>query len=279
VKIFETLSNAAQFAWPRLRSAMSEGHEEELELWRYLRAITDFIHQLGQAYRFEDYLQGIPSTAPPYVSAALDSRKEATSQRALALALKALEETPDPEQARNALVLVNLSNFLADTGQTEDFDDFFTHRLDYAPLAMASFATLEEAEAWLKGLAEPPSPARILVGDEYYLAWYSREDGSRNLSRDFTIEPYIEELTARGIPASTPSFQNRSEAVAWLANHPATPFAFVSIAREHYFAVHHKRLKRHTLHPVALSLKQWEEEKRAAELQSLPQAPSTPERP
>ena len=235
MKIFETLSNASQFVWPRLRSAMSAGHEEEFELWRYLRAITDFIHQLGQAYQFEDYLQGVPSTAPPYVSAALDSRKEAASRRAMALVLMVLEATPSPEQARHALVLVNLLNFLAGTEQLAAFEDFFTHRLDYAPLAIASFATLEEAEAWMKGLAEPPSPARVLIGDEYYLAWYSREDFSRSLSRDFTIEPYIEELTARGIPPNTPSFKSRAEAEAWLAIHPATPFAFVSIAREHYF--------------------------------------------
>ena len=183
MKIFETLSNASQFAWPRLRSAISAGQEEESELWRYVRAITDFIHQLGQAYQFEDYLQGIPSTTPPHVSTALDARKDAISRRAIALVLKALEETPDPEQARHAFVLVNLLNFLADTGQTADFEEFFTHRLDHAPLAMASFATRDEAEAWLKGLAEQPSPARILIGDEYYLAWYSRGDGSRDVTQ------------------------------------------------------------------------------------------------
>jgi hypothetical protein len=268
MRIFFTLSNATQFAWPRLRAALSAGQAEETTLWRYLRGITDFISELGQAYRFEDYLQGIPSTTPPYVSAALDTQKDSTSRRALTLALKTLEETPDPEQAEHARVLINLLNFLVDTRQVADFEDFFFHRLDHAPLAMTSFATREEAESWLKGLAEPPSPARILIGDEYYLAWYSREDGSRNITRDFTIEPYIEELAARGIPPNTPSFKSREEAEAWLANHPASPFTFLSIAGEHYFAVHHKRLKRHTLHPVALSLRQWEEEKRAAERQS-----------
>jgi hypothetical protein len=265
VKIFETLADASQFARSRQRSATSAGHEEERELWRYLREITDFIHQLGQAYRFEDYLQRVPSTTPPYVSAALGSRQEATSGRALALALNALEKTNGPEQARHALVLVNLLSFLDDTEQLDDFEDFFSHRLDYAPLAMASFATLEEAEAWLKGLEEPPSPACILIGDRYYRAWYSREDGSQDVTRDFTIEPYIEELTARGIPPDSPSFKSREEAEAWLTNHPASPFAFLSIAGDYYFAVHHKRLKRHTLHPVALSLKEWAEEKRAAE--------------
>lgn len=265
MKIFETLADASQFARSQEHPARSAGHEEEGELWRYLRESTDFIHQLGQAYRFEDYLRGVPSTSPPHVSAALDSRPGETSRRAMALALKALAETHGPGQARHALVLVTLLNFLADSGQLDDFEDFFTHHLDYAPLAMASFATHEEAEAWLKGLEEPPSPARILIGDRYHLAWYSREDGSRDVTRDFTIEPYLEELTARGIPPNSPSFKSRGDAEAWLATHPASPFAFVSIAGEYYFAVHHKRLKRHTLHPVALSLQEWAEEKRTAE--------------
>lgn len=163
------------------------------------------------------------------------------------------------------LALVNLLNFLADTRQTADFEDFFTHRLDYAPLAMAAFATREEAEAWLKGLDEPPSTARILIGDTYHHACYSREDGSQGVYREFTIEPYIEGFMAKGIPAGSPSFPSRAEAEAWLEKNPASPFGFLSIAGEHYFAVHHKRLKRHTLHPVALSLREWEEEKQAAD--------------
>lgn len=265
MKIFDTLASASRFAWPEQHSAVSVSREEESALWRYLRESMDFIQQLGQAYRFEDYLREAPATTPPSISAALDSDKEATSRKAMVLALKALEQASDPEQARHAFILATLLNFLADTGQIAAFEDFFTHHLDYAPLAMASFATHQEAEAWLKGLAEPPSPARILIGDEYFLVWYSREDGSRDVTRDFTIEPYIEELTARGVPAGTPSFKSRDEAEAWLANRPTSPFAFLSIAGEHYFAVHHQRLKRHTLHPVALSLSKWEERKRALE--------------
>lgn len=267
MKIFEPLSRAGSFAGAQWRSALSAGRTAESELWRYLNEQYTFIHQLGQAYQFEDYLQTLPSTPSPYVSAAVDSLQEAPSRRALRLALTVLEEAPVSEHAQDARVLINLCNFLADTGQTADFEDFFTHPLDYAPLAIASFTTLEAAETWLKGATNPPSPCRVLVGDEYYLAWYSREDGARNLTRDFTIEPYIAELVARGIPATTPSFQSREEARAWLADHPASPFGFVALGGEYHLAVHHKRLKRHTLHPVALSLNQWEAEKRAADRQ------------
>lgn len=263
MKIFDSLSSASLFAGARRRSALDAGRKEESELWSYLGDQFYFVHQLGQAYQYEDYVAALPSTPSLYLSDALGARKDSIALQALALALRFIKETPD--QARDALVLVDLLNFLADTGQTADCEDFFTHRLDYAPLAIASFATREEAEAWLHGLEKPPSPARILIGDAYYLAWYSREDGARRVTREFTIEPYLEELAARGIPPGSPSFMNREEAEAWLENHPASPFAFLSIAGEYYFAVHHKRLRRHTLHPVALSLKQWEEEKQAAE--------------
>jgi hypothetical protein len=50
-----------------------------------------------------------------------------------------------------------------------------------------------------------------------------------------------------------------------LMSHPANPYAFVVIAGEHYFAVNHRRLKRHSLHHVASTLKAWEEHKRAGE--------------
>ncbi len=80
------------------------------------------------------------------------------------------------------------------------------------------------------------------------------------------VEVLLESLTARGIPPRTSSFATRVEAEEWLRLHPATPYAFVAIAGEHYFAVHHPRLKRHSLHHVASALNDWEERKRAVEL-------------
>ncbi|OJT26226.1 hypothetical protein BO221_07365 [Archangium sp. Cb G35] len=154
-------------------------------------------------------------------------------------------------------------NFIADTGQLKACEDYIHHRLEYAPLAIAYFPTHAEAEAWLNGLAEPPSPADILIGDEYHLAWSSREDNARDIHRDYVIEPYIEEFVARGIHPSAPSFETRAEADDRLKTHPAAPFDFVSIAGQYYFAVHHKRLERHTLHHVASALADWEEKKKA----------------
>jgi len=140
----------------------------------------------------------------------------------------------------------------------------------------AHFTSREEAETWLKGVVEPPSPARILIGDEYHQFWYMREDNTSGMYRDYAIEPVLEALTARGIPPRTPSFATRAEAEEWLAIHPANPYAFVTIAGEHYFAVHHRRLKRHSLHHVASALKAWEERKKAVEIEVALDASAQP---
>jgi hypothetical protein len=226
-----------------------------------VKAYRDFLASTGQVYLFEDYLAGSVPTPRPQVSTAIEARPESTSQRVMALLLRTFDETPEKQSVS---VLIHLVNFIADTGQLEACEDYIHNRLEYAPLAIAHFSTHAEAEAWLNGLAKPPSPADILIGDEYHLAWYSREDNARGMYRDYVIEPYIEELVAKGIPPTSQSFETRAEAEEWLKDHPATPFDLVSIAGEHYLAVHHKRLKRHTLHPVASSLAEWEKKKRAA---------------
>lgn len=266
MRIFEILAAASQYAASRWRAATAQGEEKESRLWRYLRDATYFIHQTGQAYGFEDYLAGAPGAPALRVSGGLAERKGESSQQeqAMELLLKNCEEAAKTEQEQFVHILVSLLDFIADTGQVEAFEDYFNNRLEYAPLAIASFATRDDAEAWLAGLSEPPSPARILIGDEYYLLWYSREEGSRDITRDDVLEPYLEELVARGALHTPPTFKSRVEAEAWLTAHPATPFTFVSISGESYLAVHHKRLKRHTLHSVASTLSAWEEEKARA---------------
>jgi hypothetical protein len=244
-----------------MRAAGLEGRAEEQRLWIQVNAYRDFIMATGQVYLFEDYLAGVAPTSRPHVSTILGARQDTTSQRVMALLLKAFDETPEKQPVS---VLIHQVNFIADTGQLDACEDYINNRLEYAPLAIAHFTTHDEAEIWLKGLEEPPSPADILIGDEYYTAVYDREDNVRSMYRDYIIEPYIEELTAEGIPPTAPAFETRAEAEEWLKDHPASPFDFVSIAGEHYLAVHHKRLNRHTLHHVSSTLTEWEEEKKRA---------------
>lgn len=273
MSIYDSLTSASRFASSRWRATQPEGRDEEGRIWRHANEYRDFIYETGQVYVFEDYLKGIAPQPRPHVSTVLNARQDAViSQRLMELLLRDFDETSEPEQKQSASVLIHLINFIADTGQLDACEDYINNRLDYAPVAIAHFTTRDEAEAWMKGPAEPPSPANILIGDEYYQSVYDRENNTRGMYRNHIIEPYIGELAARGIPPTTPSFGTRAEAEAWLKDHPASPFEFVSIAGQHYLAVHHKRLKRHTLHPVASALTQWEEMKRAAEREKVQDA-------
>lgn len=265
MSIHDALNSASRFAASRWRAARLEGQAEEMRLWQLANEYRAFIGETGQVYLFEDYLKGLAPSPRPCVSTALQARRDTTSRRVLEFLLTALDESPAPDQRQSALVFIHLLDFIADTGQIDAVEDYVNNHLEHAPLAIAHFMTRAEAEDWLREVAEPPSPARILIGDEYYLVWYSRDEGARGMSRDFVVEPYLEELVARGIPPGTPAFETRVAAEEWLTRHPASPFAFVSIAGEHCLAVHHKRLNCHTLHPVASTLRQWEEKKRDAD--------------
>ncbi|HZH14506.1 MAG TPA: hypothetical protein VE057_09125 [Archangium sp.] len=264
--IHEQLAEVILFIWARWRAAQAKGRREEVKLWGYVRMLDDFVRVTGQVYRFEDSLTGELSAERPSVSTRLGMQEGTLAQPAMELLLKTLDETPEPEQKQQVRVLIALINFLAETGQLNEADGFVVNRRDYAPVAFAHFANHEEAQAWMKSVAEPPSPVQILIGDEYYQFWYMREDNTRGMYKDYAIEPDLEWLTARGIPPETPSFATRVEAEEWLKSHPANPYTFVAIAGEHYFAVHHPRLKRHSLHHVASTREAWEERKRLVEL-------------
>jgi hypothetical protein len=272
VNIHESLANAAIFLASQRQAASARGQQEKETLWRYVRALRDFVHVTGQVYRFEDFLKRRSPTESPHISSRLSTHPGTFAPLAVDMLLETLDETPGPEQKQHVLVLLALLDFIADTGQLDDVEDFFSNLLEYAPVAIAHFASQAEAEAWLKGLAEPPSPAYILIGDVYHRLWYTREDRTHGLYRDYAIEPALEALVSRGLPPHAPSFSTREEAEAWLMSHPAQPYAFVTIAGEHYFAVHHRRLKHHSLHHVASALRDWEERKKAVELETAREA-------
>lgn len=270
--IFEELTGATLFIEARRRAAEAKGRQDEEKIWRYVRAMSHFVLVTGQVYRFEDSLEDKDPAERFTVGARLGKPAGTLAELAMELLLQTLDETPEPEQKQHVRLLIVLLDFIAGTGQFDAVEDYFTHQLDIAPMAIAHFTSQEAAEAWMKSVAEPPSPVRILIGDVYYQFWYTREDDTRGMYREYCVEPALEALAARGIPPRTSSFTTRVEAGEWLMSHPANPYAFVAIAGEYYFAVHHPRLKRHSLHHVASTLKDWEERKRAVELDTALEA-------
>jgi len=84
----------------------------------------------------------------------------------------------------------------------------------------------------------------------------------RAITRDYALERFIESTTSRGLPVPAATFNTLAEAEAWWAHQPDLPLAvYVKIAGEYYLAVHHRKIARHTLHPISV-LEGWEEEKK-----------------
>lgn len=168
MRIHEALVDAATLISSWRQAAHSAGRVEEERLWLYLCALSDFVRVTGQVYRFEDSLKAAVSSEPHHISARLGEYGEMFAQRAVELLLEILDQVKGPEQRQRVPLLVALVHFIADTGQMTEAESFFINWQEYAPVAIAHFASREQAEEWLRGVAEPPSPAYILVGDEYY---------------------------------------------------------------------------------------------------------------
>ncbi len=263
MRIHDILAAAQLFIITRRRVAGAEGNERARALWHHVREYISFIHERGQVYRFEDYLGEHTPTPPSRESAAFRARRDTVSREAMALLLKTLDGVSASEEKQLVRVLISLLDYVADSGQEDAFELFLNKRGEPPPVT-ASFSSLDQAKEWLMTLPEPPHRAHVLIGDEYYEAWYSREDEVRNISREYLIEPLLEGLTRRGAPPVVASFDTREEAEVWLRKQPASPMFFVSIAGESHLAAYHEKLNRHSLHSLARGLREWEEEKRRA---------------
>ncbi|HYO71968.1 MAG TPA: hypothetical protein VEU33_38410 [Archangium sp.] len=263
MKIHDLLNEGLLRLGSLQRAAESAGREGELAAWQHVREHWLFAVSTGQVYVFEDYRTGLDPTRTCYVNATFKAHTDALAQQGLALLLQALDETADPAQKLYTLVIIELLNFVADTNQQEAFKN---HIIDYRsvpPPAIAHFNTRDEAYAWLNSLSQPPSGGKILIGDEYFNIWYSREEGFRELWRNDIAELFLDDSSSKHLPPVAASFNTREEALEWLTSHPASPMLLVTIAGERYHAVYHKNLNRHTLH--SLSRLREEREKRKAE--------------
>jgi hypothetical protein len=261
--IFDLLNEAVLLSGNRQRAAESTGKGEEVDLWQHVREHWNFTVTSGQAYVFEDYLAGLAPARTAYVSTAFNARADAVSQQAMAMLLRTLDEMAEPERKRGLLTLINLLNFIAATNQQEALARYREDsRSDAPPPVIAFFDTREEADTWLNHLAAPPSYGHVMIGDEYYSIWYSREDNVRDLLRVYLMEYFLEGFESKPLPLPAASFNTREEAMAWLANHPASPTVLVTIAGEYYHAVYHKKFNRHTLHALS-SLREWRKQLKA----------------
>lgn len=162
----------------RLREGTSSPEEKE----RLLMAMDalQFISSMGLARDFEAYREDLEANGPPLVIAAFDTREEADAW---------LKHHPNPPAQAYVLIAgeYHIVMFIPDINHRRLV---FQHILEYyleqlvhdgLPAPVATFATREEAEAWLHAQPEPPRQVLIRIGGEDYLAAYHHRVNLRAL--------------------------------------------------------------------------------------------------
>jgi hypothetical protein len=148
----------------------SESPEEAAQSQAILDAIQ-YIESTGQQGAFAAFQEHVEANAPPFVVASFDKREDAEAW---------LEKHPHPPDPANVLI----ANEYHDVVHERETNirrlprnralEWYLSELEQKehPVAVASFETREEADAWLRAQAEPARRAWVLVGGELHLAVY-----------------------------------------------------------------------------------------------------------
>ena len=158
-RFFEKVREAPEFAEEVAQS------QAILDTLRYIES-TDL------QGAFADYLEHVEANAPYFVVASFDTREEAETW---------LASHPHPPDLARVLVANEYHAVMYDREtnfrrlrRIDDLQGYFEEleEKEEQPVAMASFETREEADAWWRAQAEPARRAWVRVGDELYLAAY-----------------------------------------------------------------------------------------------------------
>ncbi|HEX5746119.1 MAG TPA: head protein [Archangium sp.] len=154
--------------------------QEQQELLDVLFDALLFIDSTGQLYSFEDYRKHLASDDPPRVVAAFNTREQADAW---------LREHPAPPSSAYILVADQYHHLIYI--REKNHRRLFPHPvLEYhlgermregLPPPVASFATRQEAEAWLQNQAMPPTQAVIQIAGELHLAVYHPHINHRSI--------------------------------------------------------------------------------------------------
>lgn len=167
------------------------------------------------------------------------------------------EEAPSPEEKEKLDLAMDVFEFIFETGQTFDFDEYRKSLAFKAPyLAIASFDTREEAMAWLNAHPNPPDGAHVLIAGEYHrIAWF-KEQGYRRLPPSPVLPFWLEDMAREGLPPPVATFNTLEEAKAWVDSQPEPPKqVFIQVAGEAYIVAYHYRVNLRALYPMSLAAK------------------------
>jgi len=183
--------NSTKGFFTKLRDATDSAEEKGL-----IQVILDtlhFISSTGQHSAFGEYLEHLEAGAPPYVIATFDTKEEAAAW---------LENHPNPPDFANVLIADSYHDVMHDR-ETNTRRLLRNRSIEYylaelkqeePPVAAASFATLEEAAAWLKAQPEPARWTWVSIAGEFYLTVYHPNIHHRalyplSMSKGYEVEP------------------------------------------------------------------------------------------
>lgn len=106
------------------------------------------------------------------------------------LALHEARERPDSNpQHEEALTPAEVAlHYIQESGLSDSFAEYLEQSSNIPIPAIRSFASREEADAWLENHPRPPHGGWVLIGQERYSVGYWRESGRRILLRVPTQE-------------------------------------------------------------------------------------------
>jgi hypothetical protein len=190
VPLKERLNRAGNF-FTKLRDEPESIDERGL-----IQIIIDTLHFISstdQYSAFGEYLEHVEAGAPPYVVASFDTAEEAESW---------LKKHSNPPVSANVLI----ANTYHDVVYERDTDTRRlprNHDLEYylaelkreqPPVAVASFKSVEDADAWLQSQPEPARWAWVSIVGEFYLAVNYPNIGHRalyplSMAEGYQVEP------------------------------------------------------------------------------------------
>ncbi|MFY0521820.1 hypothetical protein ACN28I_00905 [Archangium gephyra] len=162
------LSKTASFFGTQLDDPEAAGEQVPIQL---ILDVLRFISSTRQHEAFGDFVEHVEAHAPPFVVASFETEHDADAW---------LKNHPAPPLFADILIGGRYHDVVYDRETdfrrlpwNRHFERYLAWlKRDEPPVAAASFATREEAEAWLSNQPNPARRTWVMIAGEFYLAAY-----------------------------------------------------------------------------------------------------------